>query len=52
MTRQKITAVKSFIVQAPVEIKGLRLTNTLAYYDTTKITAVKSFILEAPGEIK
>jgi hypothetical protein len=52
MTWQKITAVKSFIVQASGEIKGLRLTNTLAYYDMTKITAVKCFIVQAPREIK
>ncbi len=32
-----ITAVKSFIVQAP------------AYYDTAIITVVKSFIVQAPS---
>ncbi len=39
-----ITAVKSFIVQAP----GVLMINTLVYYENPYITTLKSFIGLAP----
>jgi hypothetical protein len=29
--------------------KGLKFTNTLAYYDMAKITAIKNFTVQDPG---